>query len=563
MSKAWTRAWTVAMAGSLAACSSSAKEDEIDESDHRPPIIEVHTPERGTSTTDAEILVTGRAYDNESSITRVTVNGVEATVESDGRFNAALPLAQGIAIIETIATDRGQNQAGDVRAVLAGNLVQHDVPVDDALVAFISSQAMSGLGDLVDTYVSGVDLTALAKSYNPVVDSGDSCNSYKGYVTSVERGDIVVSAEARDGGIHATVSIYSLVIDGYIDWRAFCGNGTSNYTITADAYDATALIVPGLDGTSLTIALEDVTSSFRDFQLDVSGVPGFVEDQFEDKVRDKVAEILRDKINEVTPPLAVSFLNGFLSETHYLDLLGRLVEFRVWPSELSFTDAGGLISLGATSTVEGAGEWMYLATPSPRPTEADMASTGLRIALADDILNQMLSGMWAGGVFEDTMLPGESDALSAAFGAEVAQATLTMMLPPVASFDTDTGTAQIVLGDLVVEVLGPEGEILAEFVVSAEIDLAAESTSDGGIRLVTQTPRVLAQILQQSDSLLTELDTAKVAAIAELGIKQLALKADDLLDNLPVPGLPDSQITSPTLQPANGYLLMGGELSFE
>ena len=70
-------------------------------------------------------------------------------------------------------------------------------------------------------------------------------------------------------------------------------------------------------------------------------------------------------------------------------------------------------------------------------------------------------------------------------------------------------------------------------------------------------------MLEQSSTLLVPLDSSKVAAIAELAIKQLSLKADDLLADIPVPGLPNATIASPTFQPVSGYLMMGGELQFE
>src|SRR5690606_41424931 len=117
-------------------------------------------------------------------------------------------------------------------------------------------------------------------------------------------------------------------------------------------------------------------------------------------------------------------------------------------------------------------------------------------------------------------------------------------------------------GDLMVTAVCQSGETLAEFVVSAEIELAVETSSNGRVKLVTRSPRILAQVLEQSPTLLTELDNLKVAAIAELAIKQMSLKADDLLESLPVPGIADATITSPTFQPAGGYLLMGGEVTF-
>jgi hypothetical protein len=548
--------------GVLSGCTGTITREGLDPNDHLPPTVEVQTPERGTLSDGGSVTVTGRARDAESQVVQVTVNGTVATLADDGSFQASITLDSGITLLETVATDGGGNTASDARAVLSGTMADQGSQVTDAIAAFVSKEAMSGLADLVNSYVSGVDLQALARSYNPVVDTGDSCNDYKAYVDSVSRGPIEVSASAAAGGIQAQVTIRDLVIHGHIDYRAVCFSGSANYTVTADAYDAGALIAPGLADGDLSVALENVSSSFRGFNVDVSGVPGFVEDHFEGDVRDKVASILRDKIQSIVPPLATQFLDGFVSKSYQVTLLGQPVDFSFWPSAMSWTEAGGSLVLDSTTGIAGV-EGRYLSTPSQRPSDADMASTGLRIAMADDLLNQLLAAVWSSGALEDTLLPGDGDALSGALGAEVDSATITMMLPPVASFDTTTGTARLTLGDLVVDAFAVDGGTVAKFAVSAEIDLAVTTGASGMVQVVTGHPRILAQVLEQSSTLLVPLDSSKVAAIAELAIKQLSLKADDLLGDIPVPGLPNATIASPTFQPVSGYLMMGGELQFE
>ena len=555
----------VLVIGLLSGCTGTITRDGVDPDDHLPPTVEVETPERGTVTEGGAVTVSGRASDAESAVLQVMVNGTLATLADDGSFQASITLGEGITLIETVATDGGGNTATDARAVLSGNLVDQTTPVEQAIAAFISPQAMVGLADLVNSFTGGIDLGALARSYNPVVNTGDGCNTYKAYVESVSRGPIEVSAVPAAGGIQGQVTIRDLVIRGHIDYRVgfgLCVNGSAGYTVTADAYDAGALIAPGLADGDLSIALQAVTSSFRGFNVDVSGLPGFVEDRFEDDVRDKVASVLRDKIVSIVPPLVTQFLDGFVSKTYQVDLLGQTVQFSFWPSALSFTEAGGSLVLDSNSVVMGI-EGRYLSTPTARPSDTDLASTGLRIALADDVFNQLLASVWSSGALEDTLLPGENEGLSGAIGADVDSATITMMLPPVASFDTTTGTAKLTLGDLVVDAYSVDGGTLASFAVSAEIDLAVTTGASGQVQLVTGHPRILAQVLEQSSTLLTELDSAKAGAIAELAIKTLTIKADDLLADIPVPGLSNASIASPTFQPVSGYLMMGGELQFE
>jgi hypothetical protein len=265
----------------------------------------------------------------------------------------------------------------------------------------------------------------------------------------------------------------------------------------------------------------------------------------------------------MVPPQANAFLAGFLADSYTAYMFGQLVDIAIWPSAMNWTAAGGSIVLDVNSTVEGTSGASYLSTPQSLPSDADMASSGIRIAMADDVLNQVLAGVWASKAWEDALLPADGDALSAAFAGDVQSATVSMMLPPVASFDTTTGTARLMLGDVEVEVFDPNATSLAKFVLSAQIDLAVQTREDGTVKLVTQTPHIAAQILSQSDQLVVPLDEQKVAAIAELAIKQLTVKADEFLDNMPVPGLSGASIMSPTFQPASGYLLMGGQVLFD
>jgi hypothetical protein len=554
------------LVGSIAGCTGTITrggDDETGARDITPPTIEIEMPQRGTIAEGAQIQVAGRVTDIQSDIAQVTINGQPTSVGGDGRFSLTLEASEGITLLETIASDTAGNQSSDARAVLAGTLVSHQTPVADGLAAHVSGQALTGLSSMLSTTVSNTNFTALAKSQNPVVNTGSGCNSAKVYVDSIGHGSIGVSASPVAGGIKAGVKIQSLVVRGRVTFRAVCISGSANWTIRATSYDVGGRIAPTLSSAAINIGLDGMTSQFRGFNLSISGVPGFVVDMIEGSVRDELAKILRDKIRQLVPPLASDFLAEFLADSWNVNLLGQTLNLSVWPSGMNWTAEGGTIVLDTSTTIDGMGDALYLSSPRPRPSTADLTSTGFRVGLADDVLNQLLSAMWVSGSFEDQMVPVDGDLLSSAFGGDVGSATLSLLLPPVASFDTTTGTARLTIGDLMMTMQDPSGGTLAQFVISSEIDLAVESSASGRIKLVTRAPRILAQVLEQSPNLLTPLNSIKVMSIAELAVKQLSQAADELLDTLPVPGLADAAISSPTFQPANGYLLIGGQLSFQ
>jgi Glucodextranase, domain B len=537
-------------------------ETVVGEGDPTAITIEITSPERGALSDAAEVTVAGRASSAQGGISEITVNGTAVEVGGDGTFQAPVALAQGITLIETVASDEAGNQAVDARGVLAGTLVDAATPVADGVVANISGEAMSGLSDTVSEFANGTDFTALATSLNPVVDTGDGCNDAKVFVESIEHSGVDVAATPAAGSIAADVTINGLIVSGRVEFEAVCVGGSASFTMSADSYDVTGSIVPALAGSDISITLENLTSVFNGFNIDVNNVPGFIESLFEGTARDRIAEILRDQIGQMIPPLANDFLGGFLGESLTIPILGQNLSLTVAPTEMNWTEQGGTIAIDTTALVEGVEGAQYLSSPTERPSDADLGGAGIRIAVADDVLNQLLASVWASGALDGTMLPLPGDALSAAFGADVESAELTLILPPVANFDTTTGVARLTIGDLQLEAFSPEGESLAAFVLSADIELAVESRSDGGVKIITQAPRIVAQVLSQSDALAVPLTSEKVAAIAELGITQISLLADDLLANIPVPGLDGATIDSPTLQPAGGYLLMGGNLVF-
>ena len=563
-----TKALPILLIGTLAGCtgtitSGTGGGGNAGANDHTPPTVEMTSPERGTVTGDGTVTVSGRATDTESDIAQVTINGTQATLAGDGSFTATLDTVPGITLIDTVATDAAGNTAHDARAVLTGTLVDQTTPVSAGLAANISAEAMTGLSSMVSDLANNTDFGAIARSQNPVANTGGtSCNSANVYVDSISQGGTNVNAGPTQGGIDTGVTMRNLVVRGHVNFRAVCIGGSDSYTITADAFDLGGMIAPGISGGDITIALNGVTADFRGFNLSAGGVPGFITDLIKSKVRDKLTQILRDKISQMVPPLANSFLAQFLADSYSVSVFGQNLNIAVEPSGMTWTDQGGTIVLDTSATVDGV-DGMYLSTPSSLPSEADMASNGLRIAVADDVLNQLLAGIWSSGALENAILPNQGDALSAAFGGEVSSATVTIMLPPVASFDTTTGTAQITLGDVMVEAMGQGGESLAKFVMSAQIELAAETSANGTVKLITQTPTILAQVLSQSDTLLAPLTDQKVSAIAELAIKQIALQADGVLEDIPVPGLAGATVMSPTFAPAQGYLLMGGQIQFQ
>src|SRR5690606_13544326 len=71
------------------------------------PVVTITSPNDGAKLNNGEVTVTGTVSDD--NIDKVTVNGVEATVE-DGTFTATITLDEGEHTITVVATDVAGNE---------------------------------------------------------------------------------------------------------------------------------------------------------------------------------------------------------------------------------------------------------------------------------------------------------------------------------------------------------------------------------------------------------------------------------------------------------------------
>src|SRR6476469_7436917 len=118
------RAILLAAAATVAACSAA------DSLPSEPPTLEITSPQRGASADSTQVTVTGTT----TNARKVTVNGAEVSLGSDGSFQTMIDVGTGIGIIETHAI-AGDRDVRDVRAVLAGPLA----PTDGSLAAPIGA----------------------------------------------------------------------------------------------------------------------------------------------------------------------------------------------------------------------------------------------------------------------------------------------------------------------------------------------------------------------------------------------------------------------------------------
>src|SRR5687767_12935795 len=129
-----------------------------------PPVLKITSPQRSLLQNGAgPVMVTGMVTPNSEgdAIDKVIVNGVQATVNADGTFQAQVMIKPGATMIQTVARDVDGGEAKDTRAVHAGDLRPNGTPIERAVGAAISKEAFGKIAGAAGTFVENMNIMAM------------------------------------------------------------------------------------------------------------------------------------------------------------------------------------------------------------------------------------------------------------------------------------------------------------------------------------------------------------------------------------------------------------------
>ncbi len=548
----------------MSACADRSLPDDA-ASDVKSPKIIVEAPARGTILPGFETRVRGYVTDDDSGIDRVEVNGLSVPVGADGRFDTTVQVGEGLTLLHTVGYDRAGNQARDTRSVLAGNFAPQDTNIANAIVARIDHHTLSVFGDIIENFIAMNDLGMLAAGFNPVLDVGGSCLGAEINVLDVEHSSLDIVIMPVDGGITVSLDVKDLFIDMEVNYALACLKGDAGIEISADRFQAMGTVELGLVDGQIIVDLVDLVGSFDNFELDVGIVPSSVIELFVSDLGQKVADALMRPIEDMVPPMAQSFLADFTSQTIEVEIFDRIVQYKVEPTELDFTPQGGMVTLEMNTNIEGVESPGYLVTESPVPTSADMAAAGqgFHLGMADDVLNQALAIFWASGAMEKTIdLKGDEDGAGEAavgLGRLIDTIQLTMLLPPVISANTFTNAATITIGDLLLDIVNVNGDVVTRLALSGEFDIGIKLDEDG-LRLQTTAPRMWLDVLSEGVTGSNIFDNDQMEVLLSFVATRVASLTDDVLGTVPIPAFANAILDMPTFEAKSGYMLFGGSL---
>src|SRR5262249_17103877 len=311
---------------------------------------------------------------------------------------------------------------------------------------------------------------------------------------------------------------------------------------------------------AVSVDVSDATASFDNFTIDQNLLPDAVVNLFRAPLGAALAGVVAHEIeNKVPDLLATLFTNLAHAEPFTVD--GKVVHVGVWPKALTFTPDGGQVALDTNVYVENMGGTglVYLSSPRPAPTFDGAATAGqFRVAIADDAANQLLASLWAAGIFDKSLPVVQGAAPADLFG----RVELRLALPPVVIALPAGGGVRVTAGDVLCTFF-KSGAVVTKLAVSADAVLSGELTPDNHLHLVSKTPTVWLDILDDGVSGPNPLAKGQVGQLGSFVGTNLVTVVGDYLAKVPIPTLSAGKIAGASITTGDkdgGYVLVTGVL---
>lgn len=559
------------------------------------PRIDIDDPTRGDWNDGLSGTLSGTVTDAHTGVTAVDVGGVGVTVESDGSFTSPLSYVSGINVVETTAVDGDGNVSTDTRAVLAGDFLVDGSAVDKGFNIRLAegNGGLNTIEVIAEELIGDIDLTALIPS--PVINLreetcidlgwlGSYCFTWYAIrlnVTNPSFGDVSMNLDPRSTG---TLLGTFVIEDIWMDWTAnatvaeisFSGSGD----ISADDITVDMEFLPTVSGYVLDMGLQSVNASTHNFYFDmdswlydalaffgldstISGtIASYLETTIEDMVESEVPALLEDTLQS----LELSF---------DLPLQGRVYAIDALPSGVTINNSSLSLALATWVEVDAwqkADFGLGSLNDDFQPFASSTTTTGTKLSVSTDFLNQLFYQIWGGGVL-DMELSGADmglDVSELSFllpGLTDLNITTVALLPPVAVPDGTDAMLELQLGDLLLTLYDGDalpGNEMIQVYVSAFIEMDIDADSAG----TTLTP-TLGEMELYFDVVYPEANTlgaSDTEKLLELLVPLLIPTLTDVLGEIVIPDIQGFTLSGVTVDlggaPAKkGMVVLSGNLA--
>ena len=520
-----------------------------------PPVLQITSPQRSLVQNGANaITVTGTVTANVEgdAVEKVTVNGVQATLNADGSFTAQIQIQPGATLIHTIARDVDGGEARDTRAVHAGNLKPNGTIVERAVAAAISKEAFAKIAGAAGTMIEGMDIKTMIAPMQPMLRYDDpvdltqeDCLFARGTINDIKFSNVAISLVPKVGGMTFNLQIDNLDVPGRVRWGAACVKGTNDFRVTASKITVGGTLTVTPDGMKgFATDLKSPVINVQNLNVSVSGVPDWMTGFLSDGVQ--------AAINTFAPMAMKPVMNmalGALGGPQTLDVLGKKLDVQVDPAEVFFDANGGLVVMDMKMLIQGtqsAKGFIYTENGLPQLDPGQ----GFQLGLADDLANQMMAQAGALNLFNLAM---------PAAGGTFDNAEIQMTLPPMISADPADGKMKVILGDMM-STFTYQGTPVGKAAISAVIDLKIESANNGyGVAVQLGKPEIFVTVVDDIANV-TRLEDEDLSKSVEICLTAQIASISKLLAGIPLPQVAGLQMRNLSVGSDDGYVMVKGTL---
>lgn len=515
-----------------------------------PPLLTITSPQRATMREEAGLIqVTGTVAPSVTGarISKVTVNGVQASVAGDGSFSADVPLSPGATFLHTEARDVDGGVATDTRTVQAGALRSGSDLVEHGVKIALSDDALATISAAASTLMKTTDFAALLAPMNPVINAGaedgEDCLWGKVSVNDVKLKTARISLVPHAGSLAFEAEVTNLDVPATARYKAACFiGGTTDIRMKASRIlvKGNLLVTPKAGGAGFNVKIVQPDVAITGFDLEAGGLPGTVLNILH--LDTAIGGLLSLAVEHFMSPLMNSALGG-LAGPKQIDLLGKPLTFEMAADSVGFDVVGATVGLDTRMHLAG-NNARFIYTPNA-PIELP-AGDGFALALSDDAANQLLASVTASGMLSLT-LP--------ATGGTFDSATLSAVIPPMVSADGTTGKLRLLAGDMMMTFKAGQTEV-AHVAINLSTELTAKSSGFGGVALALDKPEVFADVVDNASGYGNDDQEAMIKLVVDEQVKLMSL----LFSNIPLPTIAGVKLDGLDVSAGEGFIKITGEL---
>lgn len=485
------------------------------------PALAVEAP---AFTTFGTVQLRGRAHSARGAEVVVKVDDQAVVTQPDGRFALDVAVVPGVNRFETIATDADGRTNSRLAWTLAGSFGEPGQESSDAVIVGLRPASFADIQSLL------VDVVARAladpEMQASMLESSSGSNfgtKWEYHPTRMFMGRPQVTLSPRRSSIAVQLVVPSVRIDGWARTRILRWK-TRDVQVTARSVVVNTELATGPGG---AVILRGTRVQINGSDVEISGLPGFVESIILRSMQDDVAGSIRRAVDVRVADAITEMVQGFTHESTIplpSPLRGELfIDGRV--SNLWANASGLQIGLGVAVSSDTLPRWASAPGPWKAHTAGPRISPSaapIQAAVGENALNAVLYAAWSTGGLEM-----EFDAVEALPETDKVNAVWVFvdpLLPPTLEATDGAGKLELRAGAVQVDVVieSDLGVVNGSFLADATGEIALTSDGTSLTATVTLTDATFDMLIAPEGLEAQAIESLLIHILAEQALPELA-----------------------------------------